>query len=69
MPYDNFKSHKKNTVSPFVYKIQFSKNHSGGQFDRFRVKQGDILSTMFFHLFTNDLSMLLEKSNTQSEES
>ena len=33
------------------------------------LKQGDILSTMFFNLFTNDLSMLLEKANTQSEES
>ena len=33
------------------------------------LKQGDILSTMFFNLFTNDLSMLLEKANTQFEES
>ena len=33
------------------------------------LKQGDILSTMFFNLFTNDLSMLLEKANTQCEES
>ena len=32
-------------------------------------KQGDILSTMFFNLFINDLPMLLEKHNTQSEES
>ena len=32
-------------------------------------KQGAILSTMFFNLFINDLSMLLEKANTQSEES
>ena len=33
------------------------------------LKQGNILSTMLFNLFTNDLSMLLEKANTQSEES
>ena len=33
------------------------------------LKQGDILSTMFFNLFLNDLPMLLEKHRTQSEES
>ena len=33
------------------------------------LKQGDILSTMFFNLFINDLPMQLEKHNTQSEES
>ena len=33
------------------------------------LKQGDILSTMFFNLFINDLSALLEKHHTQSEES
>ena len=33
------------------------------------LKQGDILSTMFFNLFANDLPMLLEKHNPQSEES
>ena len=33
------------------------------------LKQGDILSTMFFNLFINDLPMLLEKHNTQSGES
>ena len=33
------------------------------------LKQGDILSTMFFNLFINDLPMLLEKHSTQSEES
>ena len=32
-------------------------------------KQGDILSTMFFNLFLNDLPVLLEKHRTQSEES
>ena len=34
-----------------------------------RLKQGDILSTMFFNLFINDLPMLLEKHSTQSVES
>ena len=33
------------------------------------LKQGDILSPMFFNLFINNLPMLLEKHNTQSEES
>ena len=33
------------------------------------LKQGDILSTMFFTLFINDLPTLLEKHSTQSEES
>ena len=33
------------------------------------LKQGDILSTMFFNLFLNDLPVLLEKHRTQSEES
>ena len=33
------------------------------------LKQGDILSTMFFNLFLNDLPMELEKHNRQSEES
>ena len=33
------------------------------------LKQGDILSTMFFNLFINNLPMQLEKHNTQSEES
>ena len=33
------------------------------------LKQGDILSTVFFNLFLNDLPMLLEKHRTQSEES
>ena len=33
------------------------------------LKQGDILSTMFFNLFINDLPMKLKKHNTQSEES
>ena len=31
------------------------------------LKQGDILSTMFFNLFINYLPMQLEKHNTQSE--
>ena len=33
------------------------------------LKQGNILSTMFFNLFINDLPMLLEKHSTQYEES
>ena len=33
------------------------------------LKQGDILSIIFFNLFINDLPMLLEKHSTQSEES
>ena len=33
------------------------------------LKQGNILSTMFFNLFINDLSMQLEKANKQSQES
>ena len=33
------------------------------------LKQGDILSTIFFYLFINDLLTPLEKNNTQSEES
>ena len=33
------------------------------------LKQGDILRTMFYSLFINDLPMLLEKRNTQFEES
>ena len=33
------------------------------------LKQDDILSTMFFNLFINDLPVQLEKHNTQSEES
>ena len=32
------------------------------------LKQDDILSTMFFNLFVNDLPVLLENHNTQSEE-
>ena len=33
------------------------------------LNQGDILSTMFFNLFINDLPLQLEKHNTQSEKS
>ena len=34
-----------------------------------KLQQGDILRIMFFNLFINDLSVLLEKHNTESEES
>ena len=33
------------------------------------LKQGDILRTIFFNLFVNDLPMLSSKHNTHSEES
>ena len=33
------------------------------------LKQGNMLSTMFFNLFITHLRMLLEKHSTQSEES